>query len=869
MASFTDAITQFNPYVAQLPVDAMVKVGMQKQAQYEEGYKKIQGEIDKVVGLDIIRDVDKEYLQSKVDELGTNLRTFAAGDFSNFQLVNSVGGMARQVGKDKDVQTAVSSTAWYRKQAQEMESAVKAGKSSQANIWDFNEKANEYISSKDLGRSFSGRYTQYTDVKKRALEAIKLLHPKLQEYDVPFEVVDGKVNTKKIADAMQRYKIEGIDEGQIKEAISATLTPDDVNQLSIDARYQFRGVTPEALEQRAKLIYESSRTEAVATIDLLNDKKKTTEDPTQLDAINKQLEYYESLVGKDGKPGTLQEQLNQNLKDALENPDAVKSSIYKDGFIKELSNAFSWKNETMQYVTNPARQQLNWVEEQKLRIQKENRERYEFSVTSRQADDKIAIDRQKLLIDAEANALKKAEIYGVDSPWTTLGNPTDNTLKASEMYVEHSDGVANEIKGLRKTLNDAGYNDTQINMMLNKKMDIPAKAMGTVEQILKQQNYLQALEKKSNQLRAEADKEAGINETRRIALANKPSLNINWAGKNIKLTPEEILGIQTATSSKRVSDFGGGSPGLTMGSGTTQSITVVDTKNLNKNQRDFVESMQGVLYGNLRSGEQYSGIRNQVKNVTNQYASAVTSLKGAVNKSNEIYKQKLAPLVTDFVPQIKALGADKDGSPTSATLGKVSALVTATIARGTSADINYDPETASGMLESKNSKDTRIFVQQSGNNYEVILKSESDPKKVQRIKVSREDIIANFGANYANANVQESTRLKLGRGNTNITGNADDAFMQKAFGNFPGIRRMNITADLDQDLSNPDLYIPMINVKKKDGRWQNFPISGIDKLSRVGFDQGRTNLNALTDDVLLKYLKSQHPNFDYSQLDIK
>ena len=101
MASFTDAITQFNPYVSQLPVEAMMKVGMQKQAQYEEGYKKIQGEIDRVVGLDIMRDVDKEYLQSKLDELGGNLRTYAAGDFSNFQLVNSVGGMARQVGKDK------------------------------------------------------------------------------------------------------------------------------------------------------------------------------------------------------------------------------------------------------------------------------------------------------------------------------------------------------------------------------------------------------------------------------------------------------------------------------------------------------------------------------------------------------------------------------------------------------------------------------------------------------------------------------------------------------------------------------------------------------------------------------------------------
>jgi hypothetical protein len=102
--------------------------------------------------------------------------------------------MTKQISRDKNVQNAVSSTAWYRKQAQEMESAIKQGKSSQANIYDFNEKASAYISSTDLNESFSGRYTQYTDVKKKALDAIKLLHPKLQEYDVPFKIENGKID---------------------------------------------------------------------------------------------------------------------------------------------------------------------------------------------------------------------------------------------------------------------------------------------------------------------------------------------------------------------------------------------------------------------------------------------------------------------------------------------------------------------------------------------------------------------------------------------------------------------------------------------------------------------------------------------------
>ena len=110
MASFTDQIMQFNPYVQQLPVEAMAQVGMYKQQKYEEGVQKVQSYIDNVAGLDVTKPLHKQYLQSKLNELGGKLKTVAAGDFSNFQLVNSVGGMATQVVKDPVVQSAVYST---------------------------------------------------------------------------------------------------------------------------------------------------------------------------------------------------------------------------------------------------------------------------------------------------------------------------------------------------------------------------------------------------------------------------------------------------------------------------------------------------------------------------------------------------------------------------------------------------------------------------------------------------------------------------------------------------------------------------------------------------------------------------------------
>jgi hypothetical protein len=207
MASFTDSIPQFNPYVQQLPVEAMVQVGMQKQKQYDEGIQKIQTNIDNIAGLEVTRDVEKAYLQSKLNQLGNDLTTVAAGDFSNFQLVNSVNGMTNQIVRDPYVQNAVNSSAKRKKEYAFMEEARKKGELSPSNEYVFKLRDSDWVNSTELGKAYGASYTPYRDVKKKAMEAIKALHPKLSEIDIPF-VMDsqGNVDTSRIADAIvQRW----------------------------------------------------------------------------------------------------------------------------------------------------------------------------------------------------------------------------------------------------------------------------------------------------------------------------------------------------------------------------------------------------------------------------------------------------------------------------------------------------------------------------------------------------------------------------------------------------------------------------------------------------------------------------------------
>jgi len=173
MASWTDKQPPvFNPYVQQLPVEAMVEVGMEKQRRYDEGVQRIQTQIDNIAGLDIVRDVDKAYLQSKLSQLGGNLKTVAAGDFSSAQFVNSIGGMVGKIGKDENIQNAILSTRNYKKAREEQNLLNKEGKGSPSNDWEFNDNVNKWING-DIKSSFNSTYNPYTNYKKNALEVIK------------------------------------------------------------------------------------------------------------------------------------------------------------------------------------------------------------------------------------------------------------------------------------------------------------------------------------------------------------------------------------------------------------------------------------------------------------------------------------------------------------------------------------------------------------------------------------------------------------------------------------------------------------------------------------------------------------------------
>ncbi len=872
MASFKDIIPQFTPYIQQLPVEDMVQVGMHKQQLYDQGVQKIQSQIDNIAGLDIIHDSDRAYLQSKLDELTSNLRGVAAGDFSDQNLVNSVSGMTSQLIKDKNIQNAVASTAKFRKENTRMEKAMNEGKAKAANIWKFREEANKYLSSTKIGENFSYGYEQYdVDNQKTALEAIKSVHPSLSQVDITHVVnQDGSIDYKQLSDVMKRNKIEGVSSLQIQKAISAAFGADNWRQLQLDGEYQLKGISNEQLKEYTVRQYEELVKDNRKQLDHLKSLKKFIVNPEEVNKLDEQIKDYEYLLGDGKTPGKLEKDYLNNLKTIDEDPNIIKGEIYKNGFIKQFGDAFSWTSQTSEILKNPYKEVEEFNKRFALDVQTENRLAIKDQFDMNIATENLQMKKEELQLKKEENALKKAEVYGIEgnSTWQPLTDETDNTLNGEKYYNNHVQSVIDGAKAERQKLMDAGYSKKEIDMALNNLRDsnpdnnksIDPRILKSLQAIDKDENYANALISKQKQLKQESYKQANVSgklqdfKTQSVNLITPISVNIG--GQKINLNREELYEIYSKNVENE--DKGKLIPGsvLQYQSGNNLSSAqkkynqILNILNSSKVNTDTKVKIKNILI----SGQDKFFDKSNVKKYQEIY-----------NQGNKKYLENLSKLSGKMAPQVKAAPMDKNGKITPAVAGSLSAMITSR-QLGKYGAPGTDDDKASEFLNDDNIKNTKVFVKQQGNDYEIWIKNEKDPENIQKYKVDPGKINALFGPGYVNDTSNESMRKLIGKGNTNLTKDPNLSLMKKSFGDFPRVRKLNITADLPEDLSNSDEHIISINLKKKDGRWQNFMLSDTNNLGRVGFEQGKKLLNNLSDSEIIKYIKVEYPNYDFSQL---
>ena len=359
MASFTDAIPQFNPYIQQLPVEAMVNVGMEKQKRYDEGLQRIQSQIDQVAGLSISRPQDREYLQSKLNELGSKLKTVAAADFSNYQLVNSVAGMASSVAKDPTVIASVQSTAQRKALQERIQKDTEAGKYNPANNYLFNKTDQEWFNDPNVGASYSGYYRTPVDVWGKIKDIAKEVGIDSKDVDNLFqrdsatgEILRDKKGDPLFDEVLFQKTFKGKDPAKLLSAFQNALTPQDYEQLSTEGKYRYANSTPEQLQEMItnpldeKVKFNNGKIELLK-IALTDENNKAKKNPEIIQSLGKQIEYFE----KENK--NLKKSPEDGLASLATNPEGVKAMLFTNDYLSSMSKNLTGEEVSTKYSVHP------------------------------------------------------------------------------------------------------------------------------------------------------------------------------------------------------------------------------------------------------------------------------------------------------------------------------------------------------------------------------------------------------------------------------------------------------------------------------------------------------------------------------------
>jgi hypothetical protein len=343
-----DSLIQFTPYIEQVPVEDYARVGVMKQQQYDAGVNAVQGMVDNIANMPVAREVDKQYLNQKLGQLGTELNKSAGADFSRGEIVKTLGGLTKQVSSDPILRNAVGSATRYQGELAKLTKAQSEGKSSPANDYVFQNRASKWLNSQDINESFNGSYQEFFDIDKVAREAINEVRKTPGETirQNPFKW-DATKGEWALNEAMIQEEAKGIDPGKIRDAIATVLNdPRAMNQLSINGEFEYRNDDKQTMFLRTKTNYQNALSDNQLKIDKLNTIAHNGS-KVERDTAQKELEAIKGDTSK------MLVEYNQDVDLLDQNPDAYKTAFYMRNFQQRYANAYSYLNETTKVLTNP------------------------------------------------------------------------------------------------------------------------------------------------------------------------------------------------------------------------------------------------------------------------------------------------------------------------------------------------------------------------------------------------------------------------------------------------------------------------------------------------------------------------------------
>lgn len=357
MANFLEGPRRLNNYISQIPVDVYSSVGMQKQLEYQQGVAKVKSIIQNSEGLggEMVRDIDRTYLNSRVDEMTQKINKIGNADFSNESLINQIEKLSSSLAGDQLIQNAISNSKKYLKDETAITQAKEKGQWSVQNEWFLRKQMSPWLNDTTMQQSYNtSGFIPYSDVLGDVVKLYKEKKPNMTLVQGPngdfysYENLNGQAIGKD-SRTLTETTIKELRPDQIAEEINALLTPSQREQLAINSAYQYRDiVTPIQVKSLIDTHFKNSE------------------------------EYYENLLEKEKLSLTLSadtdsiKQITRNINDiqkrknelastkkglfeaSSSNLEGVKSSIYFNDFLKNMSTHLGYREQSVKVVDNPS-----------------------------------------------------------------------------------------------------------------------------------------------------------------------------------------------------------------------------------------------------------------------------------------------------------------------------------------------------------------------------------------------------------------------------------------------------------------------------------------------------------------------------------
>ena len=224
-------------YTAPIDLASYASLINRRQQLFDVNQSAAENKLQAMIDLPVSRDVDRQYINELVGKTTEAINNIGNKDYSDPMVMREINNQIGVISYDPVINSALSSTQMMNADNKEIEFFKKKGTGySDANAAIIQKAQAEYLNNPDINAKYNKiGYTPHAPYDKDLQDKLKNI--KGLEY-ITSTTIDPNDPSKQY---QEQIKISEITPDRIVSILSQTMTPEQRNQIRIDAEYQYRG----------------------------------------------------------------------------------------------------------------------------------------------------------------------------------------------------------------------------------------------------------------------------------------------------------------------------------------------------------------------------------------------------------------------------------------------------------------------------------------------------------------------------------------------------------------------------------------------------------------------------------------------------